>query len=320
MTMTVPGHRAGPATIIRLRRGFAIARIGMAMMSMIAIAATGAGWWAAHHTLGGITVSQALGADDPRSTGAAITHRQQAFLVSVMHKLHSSGTSTDLGKLNALISVAQKDIVLSTGWNERLFRRIGDISSSDMEYRTLPVLRYDNVDGQDVNIVDPSAIKAEVAAAFSGDTSVRTTTSQTAPSSVVDVINGGSTTGLAGAVSKQLKQRGYTIGQTRNSIAGESTGTTVDYGTGAGTDASDLASIVGISATPQADSAVAPGHVRVTLGRGYVEPATDYASNVTSSWVTDKAMSPSADSDTTSVTPTPDQGEPVEGGKIPCVN
>ena len=119
------------------------------------------------------------------------THRQQAFLVSMMHKLHSSGTFTDLGKLNALISVAQKDIVLSTGWNEQLFRRIGDISSSNMEYRTLPVLRYDNVDGQDVNIVDPAAIKAEAAAGFSGDSSVRTTTSQAASSSVVDVINGG---------------------------------------------------------------------------------------------------------------------------------
>ena len=53
---------------------------------------------------------------------------------------------------------------------------------------------------------------------------------------------------------------------------------------------------------------------------GYVEPATDYASNATSSGVTDKAMSSSADSDTTSVTPNPDQGGPVEGGKIPCVN
>ncbi|MFV4197419.1 hypothetical protein ACNJQJ_21690, partial [Mycobacterium tuberculosis] len=36
----------------------------------------------------------------------------------------------------------------------------------NVEFRTLPVVRYDNIDGQDVNIIDPTAIRAEVAAAF----------------------------------------------------------------------------------------------------------------------------------------------------------
>ncbi len=247
------------------------------------------------------------------------THRQQAFLVSVMKKLRSSGSFTDLGKLNALISVAQKDIVLSTGWNEQLFRRIGDISSSDVEYRTLPVLRYDTVDGQDVNIVDPSAIKAEVAAAFNGDASAPTTSSH-APTSVIDVVNAGGTSGLAGAASQLLKQRGYSIGQTRNRIAGESTSTAVEYGIGAETDADDVASILGISATPQADSTIAPDHVRVTLGEDYVEPTTDYAASESSIGTSSGTMSSSAGNDTTSVTPTPDEGAPVAGGRIPCVN
>ena len=208
---------------------------------------------------------------------------------------------------------------MSTGWNEQLFRRIGEIGSTDMEYRTLPVLRYDTVDGQDVNIVDPSAIRAEVAAAFSGDTSEPTTTSQTAPSSVVDVIDGGAITGLAGAVSQRLKQRGYTIGQRRNFLADESSSTTVRYGSGAETDADDVVSILGISATPRADSAVAPGHVRLILGRGPVETST-VATSYASSGATEEAMSPAPASDTTSVTPTPDQGGPVQGGKLPCVN
>lgn len=512
MTTIRPRNRARSTPTVRRRRGFTVARIWMAVLSAVAMMATGAGWWAAHHTLGGITVSQALGADDPRSTGAAInilligldsrkdqqgndlpqtildqlhagdsdaggyntntlilvhltadnkvtafsiprddyvavhgipgyshikikeayglakanaqqklsdrgvtgqqsletqgreagraatlkvvrdltgqpidyfaeinlagfydladalggvqaclnhpvyddysgadfpagvqtlnaaqalafvrqrhgldngdldrTHRQQAFLISVMQKLHSTGTFTDLGKLNALISIAQKDIVLSTGWNEQLFRRVGDISSGNMKYRTLPVLRYDNVDGQDVNIVDPSAIKAEVAAAFSGDTSA-STTPQSVPASVIDVINAGGISGLAGTVSQQLKQRGHTIGQTRNPIPGESTSTAVDYGTGAESDASGVASMLGISATPQADSTVAPGHVRVTLGEDYVEPTTDYASNQTSNGTPSGTRSSLAGGDTTSVNPTPDEGLPVEGGKIPCVN
>jgi LCP family protein required for cell wall assembly len=240
------------------------------------------------------------------------THRQQAFLVSMMQQLQSSGSFSDLSKLNALMSIAQKDIVLSTGWNEQLFRRVGDISGTSMEYRTLPVLRYDAVDGQSVNIVDPAAIKAEVGAAFNGDTT-SPTTSRTAPDSVVDIVNAGGTANLAHTVSQQLSRRGYTIGQSRNPGAGESTSTTVDYGSGAENDAGDIATILGISTAPQADSSLAPGHVRVTLGQDYVRASSDFASSETTTPA-------STGSDTTSVSPTPDSGAAVDGGKMPCVN
>ena len=84
------------------------------------------------------------------------THRQQAFLISVIRQLQDSGSFTDVGKLNGLMDVARKDIVLSSGWNEDLFRRIGELAGGQVQYQTLPVLRYDTVDGQDVNIVDPA--------------------------------------------------------------------------------------------------------------------------------------------------------------------
>jgi anionic cell wall polymer biosynthesis LytR-Cps2A-Psr (LCP) family protein len=41
----------------------------MTLVSLVAVLLTGTGWWVAHGALGGITVSQALGADDPRSSG-----------------------------------------------------------------------------------------------------------------------------------------------------------------------------------------------------------------------------------------------------------
>ena len=94
------------------------------------------------------------------------THRQQAFLSSVMRQLQDAGTFTNLGKLKSLMAVARKDVVLSSGWDEDQFRRMGALAGGSIEYRTLPVVRYDNINGQDVNIVDPAAIKAEVAAAF----------------------------------------------------------------------------------------------------------------------------------------------------------
>ena len=102
------------------------------------------------------------------------THRQQAFLVAVMRKLKDQDSFTDVTKLDTLMGIARKDLVLSKGWSDEQFRRIGQIAGGSEEYRTLPVLRYDTVDGQDVNIVDPDAIKAEVAAAINGDIAATT--------------------------------------------------------------------------------------------------------------------------------------------------
>ncbi|MFF2087076.1 LCP family protein [Nocardia sp. NPDC058176] len=95
------------------------------------------------------------------------THRQQAFLTSVARQLHSAGTLTDPGKLSALMTVAHRNIVLSDGWNMTEFvRTLGSADDPEVEFRTLPVVRYDVINGQDVNIVDRAAIRREIAAAF----------------------------------------------------------------------------------------------------------------------------------------------------------
>ena len=59
-------HRAArqPSRIRKgLTRGF------MTLASVVAVLLTGAGYWVAHGALGGITVSDALSPDDPRSSG-----------------------------------------------------------------------------------------------------------------------------------------------------------------------------------------------------------------------------------------------------------
>jgi LCP family protein required for cell wall assembly len=237
------------------------------------------------------------------------THRQQAFLVSVMHKLQDSGTFTDLDKMRGLLSVARKDIVLSRGWNDELFQRVGAINGTDVEYKTLPVLRYDNVDGQDVNIIDPDAIKTEVAAAFSDDSSQK---SKAKPISTVDVINAGSTTGLAAAVASALTPRGFTQGDVRNSLSWEPKETGIDYGAGAAGDAQNLAGILGITASPHPSNAEKPGHIRVVLGAEYDMPAgfSELGAKPTT------AQSTSTDSEVVG----PDSGKPVDGGGVPCVD
>jgi len=254
------------------------------------------------------------------------THRQQAFLISVMRQLQEGGSFSNVNKLRSLISVAQKDIVLSAGWSEEQFQRLGSIAgSSNVEYRTLPVVRYDNINGQDVNIVDPVAIKAEVAAAFSGkpipttasssSTSTSTSTSTidkasaTAPTATVDVVNASDVSGLAREISDTLSNKGYSTGKVRSVDDGELGTTAIDYGEGADSDAKELAELLGID-TARPNPSVPAGHVRVTLGHGYQVPDTLDSTSLTA------ADSSNYDS----TLPTPESGPPVVGSTLPCVN
>jgi LCP family protein required for cell wall assembly len=249
------------------------------------------------------------------------THRQQAFLSSIMRELQEQGTFTDLDKLQGLMAVARKDVVLSAGWDEGLFRRMGDLAGGNVEFRTLPVVRYDNIDGQDVNIIDPAAIKAEVAAAIGAappSTTLTTTTVKPNPATVVDVVNSGSLSGLATQVSSALKKRGFSMGQVRDRNSGEPSATTIQYGTGAETDATNVATLLGIDAPAQPDSSLEPGHIRVTVDTNFSLPAPEDSTPTTST--TTSKSNTYYNGYTTTTYPTPDRGKPIDGGGVPCVN
>jgi len=246
------------------------------------------------------------------------THRQQAFLSAVVRQLQDSGTFTDLSKLKSLIAVARKDVVLSAGWDENQFRRMAALAGSNVEYRTLPVVRYENIDGQDVNIVDPAAIKREVAAAFGTRESTTATTITRNPATVVDVVNASSVAGIAGKVSRTLREHGYTPGEVRDRMRGEPTVTAIDYGTGAATDASDIAALLGIDASDHPDSALRPNRIRVVVGDDYTPPLSSSLNETTTTSTVSGSYHKSGTA--TSTEPTPDRGAPIDGGGVPCVN
>ena len=253
------------------------------------------------------------------------THRQQAFISSVMQELQASGTFTNLDKLKSLMAVARKDVVLSAGWDEDLIQRLGALASSgNLEFRTLPVVRYDNIDGLDVNIVDPAAIKAEVAAAIGAPaptTTPATTAAKPSPSTVVDVVNAGSMSGLASEVSRALKKHGYTMGQVRDRNSGEPTATTIQYGAGAETDAGNVATLLGLDAPKKPDPAMQPGHIRVTVDTNFSMPTPDDSTmDETTTTTTSSKANTYYYNGTTTTYPTPDQGKPIDGGGVPCVN
>ena len=250
------------------------------------------------------------------------THRQQAFLSSVMRQLQDAGTFTNLGKLKSLMSVARKDVVLSSGWDEDQFRRMGALAGGSIEYRTLPVVRYDNINDQDVNIIDPDAIKAEVTEAF-GDSSAATTlaTSEVpSPSTVVDVVNASNTSGLASQVARALKKDGYTTGAIRDRVRGEPTATTIEYAPGAESDARTVATLLGIEAPEKANRTLQFGHVEVIVDDNFSAPSQDESTSTSASasGLSDGYGYQQSSTETTEQTP--DQGKPIGGGGVPCVN
>lgn len=250
------------------------------------------------------------------------THRQQAFLLSVMHELQQSGSFTDIDKFRGLMDVARKDIVLSEGWGEDQFRRMAALAGGNVEFRTLPVVRYDNINGQDVNIVDPAKIRAEIANAIGTGTSTTTTATAVAaqplppqnPLTSITVVNASQTSGLASQAAALLGKKDFSVAEIRDRESGEPVDTVVTFGPGGQADAQSVASVLGIENAPQANSALAADHIRVILGDSYDLPTEQPAEEEV------------ADSSTTqgwygmTTTPTPDQGKPIDGGGIPCVN
>ncbi|MGH3563256.1 MAG: LytR C-terminal domain-containing protein, partial [Mycobacterium sp.] len=123
--------------------------------------------------------------------------------------------------------------------------------------------------------------------------------------------------GLATKVASALDERGYTTGEVRDRDSGEPTGTTIQYGAGAGTDAHAWESLLGIDAD-QPDSSLGAGHIRIVLGMDYYLPPLD--DEITPTSTTISSYDQSGGYATTSTEPPPDEGKPIDGGGIPCVN
>jgi LCP family protein required for cell wall assembly len=201
------------------------------------------------------------------------THRQQAFLDAVMHKLRAAGVLGDLTKVQALLTVAQHYVITDAGWNLLDFAaQMRGLTSGNLVFHTLPITGYATIDGQDANVVNPAYLKALVNAAFYPPHSPGRgrDRAMAAPAHVtVDVLNGGQTAGLARRVSAALSRVGYHAGKVGNTS--HRTSTSVRYGPGAAASARKIATLFGVSAV--GSRAVPRGRVQVLLGATAAVPA-----------------------------------------------
>jgi LCP family protein required for cell wall assembly len=203
------------------------------------------------------------------------THRQQAFLDSVMHQLRTEGVLSDLTKIQALLTVAQQYVITDHGWNLLDFAaEARNLTNANLVFHTLPISGYATIDGQDANQVNPAYIKSIVHATFYPKPARQTSGPGQSPAAVdnhnttVDVFNGGQTAGLAHDVSAALVSAGY-----RGGLIGDTgyrTSTAVLYGSGAQPGADEIAALFGVIAA--SSSPVPAGHVQILLGAGAKVP------------------------------------------------
>jgi LCP family protein required for cell wall assembly len=241
------------------------------------------------------------------------THRQQAFLDSVMQELRTEGVLSDLGKINSLLSVARQYVITDSGWDLLDFAtQMRSLTSGNLTFRTLPIVAYATIDGEDVNQVNPPYIQQLVNQTFyppavsaSKTPTPKPLSSADAAKTTVDVYNGGNTQGLAGQVQTALVGDGFKAGLLGNAATALTT-TQVLYGTGSSAGAGKIASLFGVTA--QASPNVAAGHVELNLG---ADATLAEASGST----------PSASSSAVAPPTTGAQGGAVNAKNgIPCVN
>jgi LCP family protein required for cell wall assembly len=210
------------------------------------------------------------------------THRQQAVLDYVLWDLGHHGVLTDLGQLTNLLDVARRYMIASGGWNLLEFaNEMHALTGKNLTLSTLPIVTTQNgvmVNGvrQDVDIVNVPYARHLVQSAFSqpaadqakGPAARKKPASVPPPSTVtVDVYNGGTTDGLAAAVSQALVPAGYQAGATGSPAEQSQTvepATQVFYGPGTAANAAKIAGYFGATAT--AAGSVAAGHVEILLG------------------------------------------------------
>ena len=237
--------------------------------------------------------------------------RQQAFLSSAAYQLRSAGTFADPARLNALIDVAKRDVVIDNEFDLLGFlQRSPSLLDGNITFTTLPVKEFGQVDGQDVNLVDLAQVRATVRglidpddASASADSAGNTAGGQL-PAATLDVVNAAGQDGLAAKLERELTARGLTEGSVRTEHTPR-TESAVSYAAGSKAAATALAAALG-GLPVLADPALPSGHERLLVGTDFSPPA-----DLGDAAGTDEAAAGQ-----------PSQGVPassLQGGGIPCV-
>lgn len=245
--------------------------------------------------------------------------RQQVFMASLAKTVLSGGTLTNPAKLGSLIDAVKKTVTLDQNWDVLGFaQQMQSMSSGKIAFQTIPVqnvaLRTPG-DGEAVQ-VDPAQVQAAIQAAIGaaangggggapgGSTSGSPSDSQGNDAITVDVRNAGGVAGMGEQVAQSLSSAGYGTGTVSN-VASRKT-STLDYATGDQAAARRVVEALGGGIDIVADSSLAPGHLRVYLGKDFTTDGLDAGAGTPTS--------------TGTPAPPPAGPAPITAGGQTCVN
>jgi LCP family protein required for cell wall assembly len=251
--------------------------------------------------------------------------RQQAFIASLAYKLKQAGTFANPSKLTDILNVAEQNIAVDDGFD--LIKFAGEaesLTSGNVSFHTLPIASYADLGGTigDVNIVSLPVIQADVQSLIGGGSTTpsstapaTTTSSGPPPTGTIDVENASGVSHQAEKVMDALGSKGFTKG-TSSTVSSRAT-SVVEYGTDSSA-ATAVAQALGL--TPEHDSAISAGHVRVVLGKDFSMPK-NLSTGSTGSTPTSTAPLPSQPPPNNSGNNDADTNpmSSLSGGGIPCV-
>jgi LCP family protein required for cell wall assembly len=207
------------------------------------------------------------------------TKRQQAVIDYAIWKAKNENAFDNLGVLQSLLGKASQYLVTDSTFNLLDFTsNMRALTGSHLTFLTLPISSESEIalngSNQDINNIDLSYVQQYVKSAFTPPVSTPASKSTKKSSSAlpdsdftVSVYNGTSVNGLAGHVSSALTSLGYKAGTVADASAQSQTVTTatqVFYGTGAGTNAAQIATDFDATARPL--SSLTAGHIEILLG------------------------------------------------------
>lgn len=108
--------------------------------------------------------------------------RQQVFLGAVANKMLSTGTLTNLSRVNALTQAIEKSITLSSGWDVASFiQQMQGLTSGAIQFHTIPTGPDVTIGGADVLQVDPEEVHTFVAGLINDTNEEAATTTPLTP-------------------------------------------------------------------------------------------------------------------------------------------
>jgi hypothetical protein len=270
--------------------------------------------------------------------------RQQVFLGALADKVLSADMLTSPNKARELISAVQRSVVLSNGWElSRFAAQMQGLSSSSIDFYTIPTLGGAKIGGADVIKVDPAEVAQFIASLTSetppvedtadapsfgatptptvtttppSTTTRPTTTTNAGPASAlppsaitVDVRNASETIGLAASVLDRLAAQGFRRGDTGD--APVALVTVIRYPSGEQYNAQVVGNALGAPFALEPDLSLPAGHVRIVIG-------TDYPTGGVQRFAGARQPVPPTSSDPAEASTA--EHAPIVAGRLTCVN